>query len=389
MILDDLDTPCVLIASRRMDENLRRMQSKARKEGVALRPHVKTHKSFDIARRQRDYGAQGIATATIGEAEAFARAGFDDIRIAYTLAGERSLRRVATAARTVRLSFCVDTELGARAASRVFEEEGVEVAVLVEVDVGHHRTGLQWDGNDLPGLVRVLTDLPGIRLRGILTHGGHGYHPPERGETPQTALARRSIEERDRMLHVASRLGREGLLSEQIVRGFEVSIGSTPTMRYFENRTVDGWTVTEVRPGNYVYNDAIQVGLKAAELKDCALTVLATVVSRHRDPNGSERLYIDAGKKVLGSDAAPNLDGFGILLYNAETMTALPHARIVALSEEHGWIQVLGGATLNVGDRVRLVPNHACIVVALHQDLHLVDGEDVIGSVHVDARDAR
>jgi D-serine deaminase-like pyridoxal phosphate-dependent protein len=157
-------------------------------------------------------------------------------------------------------------------------------------------------------------------------------------------------------------------------------------MRYFENRTRDGLTVTEIRPGNYIFNDATQVGLAVAPLTACALTAMATVISKHRDRNGQERLFLDAGRKVFTSDTAYNTDDFGILLYSPRSMQPLPHARLVGLSEEHGWVRVPGGATLDVGDRIRIIPNHACVAVNTQDVLYLVDGENVVETLTVDAR---
>ncbi len=384
MTLDDLATPCVLIEQRRFEANLRRMQDKADANGVALRPHVKTHKTPVIARRQIGLGARGITVATVSEAEVFSEAGFPDVCIAYPVVGRDRLERVAALNRSARVSICVDTPAGAAAASEFFSVQGLIVPVLVEIDTGYRRTGVSWQADETIEFARYVNSLPGLSLTGILTHAGQGYHAPEEGETAAQALVRRSTEERDRMLHVAVRLGRAGLIDAN--EPFTISIGSTPTMAAFENRSVDGFRITEIRPGNYVFNDAIQVALGAATLADCALTVLATVVSKHRDRDGSERVFIDAGKKVLTTDTGADTDGYGIVLYNASTMTRLPHARITALSEEHGWMKFHGGSTLSVGDRVRIVPNHACVVVATRSELHLVDGDEVIGSFPVEAR---
>ena len=379
MLLDDLQTPCVLIEQHRLEQNLRRMQGKARANGVSLRPHVKTHKSLQIARRQQELGAAGITVATVHEAEVFANGGFEDACIAFTLVGRDKLERAAALARRIALSFCVDSRVGARAASEVFAARGLTANVLIEVDTGHHRTGVPWDGNEAVDLAAYVREQPGLRLAGLLTHAGQAYHGPENGESAAEALVRHAVEERNRILSVAARVSAS---DEQLT----ISIGSTPTMAAFENAEVDGRRITEIRPGNYVFCDAMQVALGSAALTDCALTVLATVVSKHRDRDGSERVFIDAGKKILTSDTGAGTVGYGVVLYNAHTMTPLPHVRIESLSEEHGWIRVHGGSTLGIGDRVRIVPNHACVVVATQSQLHLVGDEEVIGAFPVDAR---
>ena len=158
---------------------------------------------------------------------------------------------------------------------------------------------------------------------------------------------------------------------------FEISIGSTPTITHFENRLHNGLSITEVRPGNYVFNDGIQVALGVARLKDCALTVYSRVISKHRDDRSYERVFLDAGKKVLTSDVGFRTEGYGILLHSPSNMIALPHARVTKLSEEHGWVEVPGGSTLEVGDSVRIVPNHACTCVSTQDEMYLVDADEV------------
>ena len=384
-LLDELETPAILIDRVRLDANIRRMQTLAERNDVALRPHVKTHRSVAVARLQRDAGAQGLTVAKPAEAEVFIDHGFDDIRIAYPVVGGRRLERVARLLSRARVSFCVDTREGADAASAYLSAQGFEAEVLLEVDTGHHRTGVDPSHPQAVDLARHITGLPGLRLVGILTHAGHGYFGPGEGETKRDALSRTAAEERDTMLRFAATLREAGIPGVD-PNTFEISIGSTPTISAFENREFEGFSVTEIRPGNYVFNDAIQTSLGVARLTDCALTVLATVVSRHRDADGTERVFIDAGKKVLTSDRGFATKGHGILLFNASTMTPLPHAQIVSLSEEHGWVRIPGGATLAVGDRVRIVPNHACVVMSTVDNAWLVGGDQATEQIEVEAR---
>ena len=384
-LLDELETPAILIDRLRLDANIRRMQTLAERNDVALRPHVKTHRSVTIARLQREAGSRGLTVAKPAEADVFIDHGFEDVRIAYPLVGRRRLERVARLLSHARVSFCVDTREGAEAASAYLAEQGIKAEVLLEVDTGHHRTGVDPSHPTAVDFARHVAGLPGLRLVGILTHAGHGYFGPAEGETKRDALSRAAAEERDTMLRFAVALREAGIPGVD-PNTFEISIGSTPTMSAFENREIDGFRITEIRPGNYVFNDAIQTSLGAARLTDCSLTVLATVVSRHRDTDGTERVFIDAGKKVLTSDRGFALEGFGIPLFNASTMTPLPHAQIVSLSEEHGWLRVPGGATLAVGDRVRIVPNHACVVMSTLDKAWLVGGDQTTEQIEVDAR---
>ena len=133
-------------------------------------------------------------------------------------------------------------------------------------------------------------------------------------------------------------------------------------------------------------NDAQQVQLGSENLADCAMTVMATVVSRHRDERSNERLFIDAGRKVFTSDTGFNTDGYGLVLHSARTMTTLPHVHLSGLSEEHGWLRVTGGSTLAVGDRVRVVPNHVCVVMNTQNVAHIVSGEELVETIRIDAR---
>ncbi len=386
MTISDLPTPCALIESSRLEANLLRMQEKAAANDVHLRPHTKTHKSVVIARKQVEHGAHGLTVAKVGEAEVFMANGFEDVRIAYNVVGEEKLARVHKLMAKGRISFCVDTREGAQAASDFFAAAGARAEVLIEVDCGYGRCGVRWDQSESLDFARTVSELPGLKLVGILTHAGNAYAGPKvDNETLDESLKRVAGEERDRMLEFAAAMHEAGIAGVT-PDGFEISIGSTPSMKHFENAAHKGFRVTEIRPGNYPFNDAIQHALTVATLKDCALTVYATVVSKQRNSDGSERLFLDAGRKVFTADQGYLTNGYGIILYNARVMHALPHASISGLSEEHGWVTVPGASTLDVGNTVRVVPNHACVVVNNLDVLHLVDGQEVLTTLPVDAR---
>lgn len=382
--IHDLPTPALLVDLDRLEANLRSMQSRADEQGVALRPHIKTHKSLAIARRQRDLGARGITCAKPSEAAIFVDGGFDDVRIAYPLASEHHFATVGELAKRARISFCIDTLEAARVASHFFSRHGESIDVLLKVDCGYGRVGVPWDDPGATALAAATAELPGLHLVGILTHAGHAYHGASPGESARAALERVAAEERDRMLDVAGRLRDAGLVSAP---PFEISIGSTPTAVVFESdRSDDGLAVTEIRPGNYAFFDLTAHGLGACSLEQCALTVLATVVSLHPAGGGGQRGAIDAGKKVLTSDRPLGAGGFGLLLADAQAMLPLDGAELPALSEEHGWLRLPAGARINVGDRVRLVPNHSCVVASTQDQLYLVRGEEVVETCRVDAR---
>lgn len=388
MLVRDLPTPALLIEKSRLENNLERMQARAGDHDVRLRPHVKTHKSLTLARMQREAGATGITVAKPSEAEVFVNGGFDDVRIAYPAATGQHLERICSLMDLARISFCVDTLEGARAASDHFEERGMAASVLVEVDTGYGRCGIPWDSRSSVEFVRSVTEMAGIQTVGILTHAGNSYAGPANdAETAYESVQRVAAEEQDRMIDFAKNLYEAGLnLPPRDT--FDISIGSTPTMSAFSGRQSDGFRVTEIRPGNYVFNDAIQVALGVARTQDCALTVLASVVSRHRDQRSHERVFLDAGRKVFTSDTGYGTRGFGIAVHSPKTMMPLPHTALGKLSEEHGWLTVPGGATVSVGDRVRVIPNHACVTMHTQERVFLVDGEQVIDEIAIDARGA-
>jgi D-serine deaminase-like pyridoxal phosphate-dependent protein len=385
VLVSDLPTPALLVDRARLHANLDAMQARAEAQGVALRPHVKTHKSPQVARMQAERGARGITCATVAEAEAFAAAGFDDIRLATPVVGPTKLERLAALADSgTRVSFTVDSVEGANRASAAFSEARQTAEVLLEVDTGYGRCGVEWDDRGaLAELAAFVNDADGLRLVGLLSHGGHAYGPALEGE-PIDDLRRRVMdEERDRVLDAAERLAEAGHLDAATA---ELSIGSTPGVTAFSNRESGGLRITEIRPGTYVFFDAMQVALGAARLQDCALVCLGTALSKKRFDDGTERIITDAGKKVLTSDRRPGLDTYGTVLYSPRTMIAHPHAVVEALSEEHGWVDTPGGSIWDVGDPVFIVPNHACVAVATRRELHLVDGDEVVETMEVVAR---
>ena len=384
MLLSDLPTPALLVDRARLHANLDAMQARAEAMGVALRPHAKTHKSPDLARLQRDRGARGLTVATVDEAEAFAEAGFDDIRLATPVVGPGKLERLRTlASGGTRISFTVDSAEGVALASEAFAD-GPEVGVLIEVDTGYGRCGVPYDE---PGTARALAEqvrsARGLRLLGLLSHGGDAYAGPLADEPPETALKRVMDAERDRVLELAAELAESGLLEPETA---ELSVGSTPGVSRFTNREESGFRITEIRPGTYVFHDATQVALGAARLQDCALTCIGTVVSKQRFDDGTERVITDAGKKILTSDRRAGSETYGTVLYSRRKMIRHPHARVTALSEEHGWVDTPGGSIYDIGDPVLLVPNHACVAVATRRELHVVDGDEVVETWPVVAR---
>jgi D-serine deaminase-like pyridoxal phosphate-dependent protein len=368
-----LPTPAVLIDRKRLLANIERMQAAASANGIRLRPHAKTHKSPRVARWQIERGAVGICCAKLGEAEVFADAGIADIRLPYPLHPTNASRVAALLDRT-RLSFIVDHPMVARGWSLAMSAVGREVDVLVKVDVGFHRCGIDPAMPDALAFVRNVAEMPGLKLKGLLAHAGQGYHASSEDHLRQIAEDELRI-----LTDLAGAARASGVEIE------EISAGATPTARY--SLALKG--LTEYRPGNYVYFDRTQVGLGAASLDDCALTVLATVVSKP----AANRLILDCGSKTLSNDQARGfgpLQGHGAVFRDSIPKPGAqpdPDLIVERLSEEHATVRVNSGSTtLEPGDRVRVLPNHACVVSNLVDQVFVMDGGAVVEALPVAAR---
>jgi D-serine deaminase-like pyridoxal phosphate-dependent protein len=356
--LDTLPTPAVLVDLDIVARNIARMQERARAAGVKLRPHAKTHKSPEVGRMQIAAGAIGLTLAKTSEAEVFAAYGFEDIFIGYPVFGADKARRLLALADRLRLAVGVDSVEGARSLGDVFHAAGRRLAVRLKIDSGFLRVGVRPE--DAVAMARRIAELPGLAFAGVFTHAGQGYG----GRTPEE-VARTGSEEGRIVVEAAQAVRAAGLPVE------DVSLGSTPNVR--AAMTVSG--VTECRPGSYVYNDRSQVALGSAQAEDCAMTVLATVVSLP----ARDRAVVDAGSKTLSSDPTrPSADGYGVVVGNA--------SRVARVSEEHGVIAVAEGESFRVGQRVRILPNHSCVVSNLHDRLVAVRGDTVEGEIRVAAR---
>lgn len=354
MTLSSLRTPTVLIDRARALRNIDRMQAAASARGIKLRPHAKTHKSPLIAQWQIDRGAIGICCAKLGEAEVFADAGVRDIRLPYPINPINADRVIALLDRT-RLSFIVDHAEVARQWSQAMTAAGKQVDVLVKVDVGFHRCGIDPSGAAAVEMIGGVARLPGLRFKGLLSHAGQAYHAHSEDELRRMAEAEAAT-----LRDLVDRCRADGIAIE------EVSAGATPPARFSVQQ--DGFT--EFRAGNYVYFDRTQVALGAANEDDCALTVLATVVSKP----AADRIIFDSGSKTLTSDGARGFTptpGYGSVIGHSNLL-------IERLSEEHATVKVVDGSTpLEPGDRVRIVPNHSCPVSNLADRAWLMDGDNV------------
>ena len=336
-------TPHLRVDLERLRHNVRRAADHAAAARVSLRPHVKTHKSIEIARLQLVSGARGITVATVGEAEAFVRLGCTDVFIAFPLwVDDDKATRLRDLAEVARVAIGVDSLYGAANTGRRLGGSGIEV--MVEIDSGHHRTGIE---PDKAGVVAQAARRAGLTVRGVFTFPGHGYAPGAMAEVPAAEAlslqaAKASVEATGLEVHV-------------------VSGGSTPTLtaslsgpRVYRD---DDPTEVEMRPGVYVFGDAQQWELGTCTPDDIALTARATVVSL-----ADGRMVLDSGSKVLGADRASYASGFGRLLHR-------PEARIVSLSEHHAVVDAGPGRRPRLGDQVDVVPNHVCAAVNLADEL--------------------
>jgi D-serine deaminase-like pyridoxal phosphate-dependent protein len=367
MTIAEIPTPAVLVDATKLKHNLERMQRAARDNGKRLRPHAKTHKSPEIARMQIAGGAVGICCAKLGEAEVFAEAGVTDIRLPYPLNPINADRLFALSDR-VALSFIVDDVEVARQWSARAKAAGKRIDALVKVDVGFHRCGIDPELASAPATVRDIASLPGLRFRGLLSHAGHGYSAASDSE-----MQRIAVEEARTLRDLAARAG---------VACEEISVGATPTVRH----SLKERGITELRPGNYAYFDRTQVALGAANLDDCALTVLARVVSRP----APDRVILDSGSKTLTNDGARGFfpaPGHGVVLKDLASAEANSSLVIERLSEEHATVRAVNGESfLKTGTLVRVVPNHSCVVSNLVDRIWLVDGDQVVSQLPVAAR---
>lgn len=359
MLVGDLDTPVPLVDVSRLEANLRTMAERVAAGAASLRPHAKTHKNVEIGRLQISHGAIGLTVAKVGEAEAFVDAGVDDILIAYPVIGALKYERLLPLLDRASVRFTVDSVAGAEAASRFFAGRGRQVEVLIELDSGIGRTGVQ-SAEEAVALADRVDDLASLQVVGVVGYAG-GYIADSED---RAALGRREGEQAAAYARTITAAGHDAHI---------VSVGSTPTAA----SAAAVPDVTEVRPGNYVFYDLKQVEIGTASLDDCALTVLATVIS-HPVP---ARYVVDAGIKALAGE------DYGWGTYGR--ILDRPDIVVTWATEEHGIITLgddVPDPAWRIGDRVRIIPDHACGTVNMHDELVAVDGDDVVARWPVVAR---
>jgi len=341
--IDDLDTPALAVDLDVMEANLARMQNYCNAHGLGLRPHIKTHKIPALAHQQLALGARGIACQKLGEAEVMADAGIADILIPYNLVGQRKLERLAALARRAHVTVAADSADAARPMEAYLAEQGVTVGVVVELTSELNRCGVT-DARAAAALAREIAAGRGLRFRGVMVYPSSAKSMPLVAET-LTALKA------------------EGLDAE-IVSG-----GSTPTA--YQSHEFPG--LTEIRPGTYIFNDWSYVRQGVCAIEQCALTVIVTVVSTPTP----ERVIIDGGSKTFSSDMG----------YPMGRILEYPEAVIYKMSEEHGHLDVSQCPRApKVGQRLTVIPNHACGTVNMHNTLIGLRGGNVEARWEIAAR---
>lgn len=360
MKIKDLKTPAFLIDRKRIVRNIRAMSERAGSMGVSLRPHVKTHKTIEIARMQVKGHASGITVSTLAEARFFAQAGFDDITYAFPITPNKIDEAANLARKLESFHLLLDHADMARALVRYAEQHGTRFSVFLKIDPGYHRAGVDPKSEEAVSVATTLHQAEAVDFAGILTHGGHAYHASSPDGIRQAAR-----DEQDALVRAARRLEKAGIPCPVI------SAGSTPTAVH--GASWDG--VNELRPGNYVFFDRFQASIGTCSLDDCAATVLATVAGVYPDRN---ELLIDAGALALSKDpGATQLSsdfGFGAVLGHDDLI-------VHSLSQEHGLIRSerpIRFDAFPLGTTIRIVPNHSCLAAALFPSYHLVDHDDLI-----------
>jgi D-serine deaminase-like pyridoxal phosphate-dependent protein len=367
MRLDALDTPALILDRDRLDANLARMSARAKTLGVDLRPHLKTAKSAEIARRATAPHSGAVTVSTLREAEYFVAHGFTDLLYGVGVAPHKLARVAALQGGAARITVVTDQVAVARAIGEQAAALGASFAVLIEIDTGDGRAGVAPDSEALLEIARTLDAASGVTLRGVMTHAGHSYACRSGAEAAAVAE-----QERAGAVRAAERLRAAGLPCPV------VSVGSTPTAVHA--RSLAG--VTEMRPGVYMFNDVFQAEIESCGFDDIALSVLTSVTGHHRDRG---EIVIDAGGLALSKDrstaAGPRDVGYG-LVRDAAGESSLPELHVVRVSQEHGIVAApacdLPFDTLPPGTRLRILPNHACMTAAAYDRYEVIAGGDEV-----------
>ena len=347
-VIERFGTPCAVVDLDAVDRNIAHVQALCEAAGRANRPHIKTHKSPILARRQLDAGAIGITCQKLGEAEVMADAGIEDILIATNIIGAARSGRLAALQRRLPLKICADNPVSLAAYAEAGRTADRAVRVLIECDTGQKRAGVETPGEAV-ALAKIARDDPALDFGGLL------FYPPLDGWT----ATQRFLDE------VQAGLADLGLVPDII------STGGTPNLVNMDH--LEG--ATEHRAGTCIFNDRMMMAAGVADGEACALTIFTSVVSRA----GAARGILDAGSKTFTADTG-GLDGFGLILEH-------PEARIHKMAEEHGFLDLSACAEKpDIGDILRVIPNHVCVAVNMFDQLVAVRGNSIVDVLPVAAR---
>ena len=348
------ETPCLILDHTRLARNTSDMLARAEQRGVALRPHLKTAKSVDVAKLATGGRMSGLTVSTLKEADYFAQAGFDDILVACGTAPGK-LNRAAAIRRDTgkRVTLVTDNVEIARAIAAFSPSSSESIDILIEIDSGQHRAGCAPDAPEVSEIAQVLLNAPHVNLRGVMTHAGHSY-----GANDRKDILRIAEEERVAAVTAADRLRAMGA-------GVDiVSMGSTPTTKFAEDLS----GITEVRAGVHVFYDLDQASRSVCVLDEIALSVLATVIGYNE---AAGHVLVDAGALALSKDLGANAfmpdAGYGYVC-DPDTAERLGGLSVTAVNQEHGMIPIgpEWRDRLHPGAQVRILPNHACMTAAAY-----------------------
>ena len=360
--LADAFTPALVLDRGRLTRNCERARARCRTLGVALRPHMKTAKSIDVARLAVDPHFGGIAVSTLREADHFARGGFNDIQLAVCLAPDKLERAAAIARLAPGFSFFLDSAETAEALAKRCQD-GCAANVWIEIDSGEHRTGVDPASGHLLAIARLLAQAPSIVLRGVATHAGQSYDPG-----PAAVIAQ--VAEHERRVAVAA----AEMLRQAGVACPGVSVGSTPALAH----ALSGEGLTEFRAGVFMLGDLFQAGHGSHTIEDIAASVLTEVISRDED---GRRIIVDAGGLALSKDrstAAPGQRDYGYGLLNDIAGRPLG-LTIRDTAQEHGFVDIPAGLLVPaIGTRLRVLVNHVCMAAAMYDCFLVVDGSTAV-----------
>ena len=359
---EDLKTPTILLNMNALKNNIKVYQEMCDKNHKELWPMIKTHKSKEIMKMQLDAGATGSLCGTLDECEMCCEIGVKKIMYAYPVASKESIERVIELTKKSDFIIRLDNLQGAEMINKLAEKSGVVVSYTIIVDSGLHRFGVPVE--KVVEFADELKKMKNLKLRGLSSHPGHVY-----SATCEAEIQKYVEDECDTLTKAKKFMLDAGYELEY------VTSGSTPTFA----ETVKNENINVFHPGNYVFLDSIQLSIKKAEIKDCALTVYATIIS-----HPSEDLFIcDAGAKCLGLDQGAHgnnsIIGFGTVINHPELI-------VVGLSEEVGKLHVHGKTNLKIGDKIEIIPNHSCSTANLCSFYTVVENDEVVKSIQVDVR---